>query len=216
MLRLLLISPCLHVTASTKTSSAVQAKISVFVTQRVSSSASSEKVSLYRYSSQLSAWKASLTLCTDTSPTLTFLPFRIGSVSAAPKRFGTNADEECSQKQLAQVTRTTRHHVCRRTLSRCNALFRHHHEIEQNDKICQITRGSLATANRCHEQITVPTNAMTTAHLIRNKCIEFEDDNEKHIHFCEQLKEALRATQAARSASASQTRTAPTVRTSHS
>jgi hypothetical protein len=111
---------------------------------------------------------------------------------------------------------TTRHHVCRRTLSRCNALFRHHHEIEQNDKICQITRGSQATANRCHEQITVPANAMTTAHLIRNKCIEFEDDNEEHIHFCEQLKEALRATQAAGSASASQTRTAPTVRTSHS
>jgi hypothetical protein len=32
---------------------------------------------------------------------------------------------------------------------------------------------------------------MATAHLTRNKCIALEDDNEKHIHFWEQLKKAL-------------------------
>jgi hypothetical protein len=139
MLRHFLISPCLHVTASTKTTSAFQAKISAFGTQRVSPSASSEKVRLYRYSSKLSPWKALLTLCTDTSPTLTLLHFRISSVSAAPTHFGTNTDEECSHKPSAQVTRTTRQRVFRCTLSRCNTLFKHHHERQQDDKIYQTT-----------------------------------------------------------------------------
>jgi hypothetical protein len=35
---------------------------------------------------------------------------------------------------------------------------------------------------------------MATAHLTRNKCIALEDDNERHIHFWEQLKKALWAT----------------------
>jgi hypothetical protein len=106
-------TPCLHITTPIEAIAAAQAKIPSSITQRVRSSANNKKVHLHRYSYRLPALEASLTLCTDTSATLTLLPSKIGPVSAAPTYLDIDADEQCNYKRSAQVTGTASHHLCR-------------------------------------------------------------------------------------------------------